>query len=89
LPKGRLFPFSRDELVESAALLRSIRHGELDCLHIPEKPLDVLAQQIVAAVASEDWDEEELFNLARRSWPYRNLARKEFDDVVQMLASGF
>jgi len=89
LPKGRLFPLSRDELVESAALLRSICRGELDCLHIPEKPLDVLAQQIVASVASEDWDEDELFDLVRQSWPYRNLARKEFDDVVQMLANGF
>ncbi len=89
LPKGRLFPLSRDELVESAALLRSIRRGELDCLRIPEKPLDILAQQIVAAVACEDWEEEKLFELVRRSWPYRNLTRTEFDDVVQMLATGF
>src|SRR3954469_18619762 len=89
LPKGRLFPLSRDEMAESAALLRSISRGELDLLSIPEKPLDVLAQQIVAAAASEDWDEEALFNLVRQSWPYRNLARKEFDDVVQMLANGF
>jgi ATP-dependent Lhr-like helicase len=89
LPKGRLFPLSRDELAECAALLRSIRRGELDCLQIPEKPLDVLAQQIVASVGSEDWDEEKLFEMAREAWPYRNLTRKEFDDVVQMLASGF
>src|SRR5438552_3051325 len=89
LPKGRLFPLSRDELVESAALLRSIARGELDRLHIPEKPLDVLAQQIVAAAACEDWEEEKLFQLLRQAWPYRNLTRKEFDDVVEMLAGGF
>jgi len=89
LPKGRLFALSRDELVESAALLRSIARGELDRLHIPEKPLDILAQQIVAAAACEDWEEERLFSLVRQAWPYRNLTRKEFDDVVQMLAGGF
>src|SRR5213592_248712 len=89
LPKGRVFPLSRDELVECAALLRCIRRGELDRLSIPEKPLDVLSQQIVAAASTEDWDENELFNLARSSWSYRNLAREEFDSVVKMLAEGF
>jgi len=89
LPKGRIFPLSRDELVECAALLRCVHRGELDRLIIPEKPLDVLAQQIVAATAAEDWDENEFFNLARSSWPYRNLTREEFDSVVKMLAEGF
>ena len=89
LPKGRIFPLSRDELVECAALLRCVHRGELDRLSIPEKPLDVLAQQIVAAAAAEDWDENDFFNLARSSWPYRNLAREEFDSVVKMLADGF
>ena len=89
LPKGRIFPLSRDELVECAALLRCVRRGELDRLIIPEKPLDVLAQQIVAATAAEDWDEDEFFNLARSAWPYRNLTREEFDSVVKMLAEGF
>ena len=89
LPKGRIFPLSRDELVECAALLHCVHRGELDRLIIPEKPLDVLAQQIVAAAAAEDWDENELFNLARSSWPYRNLTREEFDSVVKMLAEGF
>src|SRR5436190_979570 len=89
LPKGRIFPLSRDELVECAALLRCIRRGELDRLSIPENPLDVLAQQIVAAASTEDWDENELFNLVRSSWSYRNLAREEFDSVVKMLAEGF
>jgi ATP-dependent helicase Lhr and Lhr-like helicase len=89
LPKGRIFPLSRDELVECAALLRCVRRGELDRLTIPEKPLDVLAQQIVAAASAEDWDENEFFDLVRSSWPYRNLTRKEFGSVVEMLAEGF
>jgi ATP-dependent Lhr-like helicase len=89
LPKGRIFPLSRDELVECAALLRCVRRGELDCLSIPEKPLDVLAQQIVAAASTDDWDENEFLNLVRSSWSYRNLTREEFDSVVKMLAEGF
>jgi ATP-dependent Lhr-like helicase len=89
LPKGRIFPLSRDELVECAALLRCVHHGELDRLSIPEKPLDVLAQQIVAAASAEDWDKNEFFDLVRSAWPYRNLTREEFDAVVEMLAEGF
>jgi ATP-dependent Lhr-like helicase len=89
LPKGRIFPLSRDELVECAALLRCVGRGDLDRLSIPEKPLDVLAQQIVAAASIEDWDENEFFELVRSTWPYRNLAREEFDDVVKMLSEGF
>src|SRR5438067_2011991 len=89
LPKGRIFPLSRDELVECVALLRCVRGGELDRLSIPEKPLDVLAQQIVAAASSEDWDENELFELVCSAWPYRNLTRDEFDSVVTMLGEGF
>lgn len=88
LPKGRLFPLSRDELVECAATIRSVRKGELDCLHIPEKPLDILAQQIVACTACEDWDEDKLFTMIKNAFPYRSLTRKEFDDVVRMLAEG-
>ena len=84
-----MFPLTRDELVECAALLRCVRHGELDRLNIPEKPLDVLAQQIVAAASAEDWDENKFFELVRSAWPYRNLTREEFDDVVKMLAEGF
>ncbi len=89
LPKGRVFPLSRDELIECAVLLRCVHRGELDRLSIPEKPLDVLAQQIVAAASTEDWNETEFFELVRSSWPYRNLAREEFDSVVNMLAEGF
>ena len=88
-PKGRLFPQSRDDLVECAALLDCIRRGELDALKIPIAPIDVLAQQIVAEVACGEWDESALYDWLRRAWPYRNLARKDFDDVVRMLADGF
>src|SRR5215469_16290260 len=89
LPKGRLFPLSRDELVESVATLRSIRNGELDLLEMPQKPLDLLSQQIVACAACEDLEESALFELIRSAYPYRNLTRKEFDDVLRMLADGF
>src|SRR5712672_3736849 len=76
-PKGRLFPLSRDELVECAALLDAVRRGELDRLAIPEQPLDVLAQQIVAEVAAREYGEDEFYTLVRRAWPYRNLARND------------
>ena len=88
-PKGRLFPLSRDELVECAALLDSVRRGELDRLTIPDRPLDVLAQQIAAEVAAREWNEDALFALFRRAWPYRDLQREQFADVVRMLAEGF
>ena len=89
LPKGRLFPLSRDDLVECAALLDSVRRGELDRLTIPHQPLDVLAQQIVAEVAAQDWAEAALYDRVRRAWPYRALSREAFMAVVHMLAEGF
>ena len=88
-PKGRLFPLSRDDLVECAALVDSVRRGELDRLQIPDRPLDVLAQQIVAEVAAQDWPEAALYDRLRRAWPFRSLARDDFDTVVRMLAEGF
>jgi ATP-dependent helicase Lhr and Lhr-like helicase len=89
IPKARLFPQSRDELIECAALLDSVRRGELDALRIPPAPLDVLAQQIVAETASREWDEDELFALVRRAWPYAQLSREDYAAVVKMLAEGF
>ncbi|MFN2516726.1 MAG: DEAD/DEAH box helicase [Pyrinomonadaceae bacterium] len=88
-PKGRVFPLSRDELVECAAIIDSVRRGELDRLELPQQPLDILAQQIVAASAAEEWTEETLFQMIRRAYPYRNLEREKFDSVVRMLAEGF
>src|SRR5207253_760616 len=88
-PKGRLFPLSRDDLVECAALLAAVRRGELDRVAVPAKPLDVLAQQIVAEVAAREWDEAGLYDLMRRAYPCRDLERAEFDEVVRMLAEGY
>jgi len=88
IPKGRLFATTRDELIECAALVHSIRSGTLDALAIPPWPLDVMAQQIVAMAACEPWVEDELFNLVRRAYPYRDLPRRDFDSVVAMLSDG-
>ncbi|MFL6629334.1 MAG: DEAD/DEAH box helicase [Vitreoscilla sp.] len=88
-PKARLFPQSRDELVECAALLEAVQRGELDTLRVPSVPLDVLAQQIVAETACRDWDEDALFALLRRAWPYATLPRERFDAVLRMLADGY
>jgi ATP-dependent Lhr-like helicase len=88
VPKGRIFPGSRDELIDCVALLDSVRRGELDRLHIPEHPLDVLSQQIVAEVSAREYGEDELFALMRNAYPYRNLQRHDFDAVVRMLAEG-
>jgi ATP-dependent Lhr-like helicase len=88
-PKGRLFPLSRDDMVECAALLDSVRRGELDRLKIPSSATDVLAQQIVAEVSARDCMEQELFDLLRSSYPYRELTRESFDEIVAMLAEGF
>src|SRR4051812_37447188 len=88
-PKGRLFVTTRDDLVECAALLRAVRRGELDAIVPHDRALDVLAQQIVAECACRDYTEDELFALARRAWPYRDLARADFDAVLKMTAEGF
>ena len=87
-PKGRLFTTTRDELIECAALVRSIRRGELDHLIVPATPLDVLAQQIVAIAAAEDWHEDALFRLVRRAYCYRDLSRADFDAAIDMLSEG-
>src|SRR5881628_3029901 len=89
IPKGRVFPLSRDELIECAALLRATRGGRLDRVIIPERPLDILAQQIVAMAACEEWDEDRLYDVVRGAHPYRGLSRQDFDAVVHMLAEGF
>lgn len=88
IPKGRIFATTRDELVECAALVRAIRREELDKLIIPECPLDILAQQIVAACAAEEWDETNLFELVTRAYPYRQLSRKDYERVIAMLSEG-
>ncbi len=88
-PKGRVFPLSRDELVECTALLDAVRRGELDHLTIPEQPLDILAQQVVASIAAEEWTEDALFEMVRRAYPFRDLSRENFDAIIRMLSEGF
>ncbi len=88
VPKGRLFALTRDELIESLAIVRAVRQGRLDHVEIPVAPLDILAQQIVAEVAAEDWNEDKLFELCRGAWPYRDLERKDFDRIVAMVSEG-
>ncbi|HEY1975266.1 MAG TPA: DEAD/DEAH box helicase [Candidatus Baltobacteraceae bacterium] len=87
-PQGTIYATTRDELLECAALVRAMRGGEMDKLCIPNAPLDILAQQIVAACATRDWKDDELFALVRTAYPYRELPRKDFDEVVSMLADG-
>lgn len=88
-PKGRLFPLTRDELVECAALIYGIRKGKLDRLDIPLWPLDILSQQVVAMCAAEEWSIEDLYRVLCKAYPYRMLPRDQFDRVVQMLSQGF
>ncbi|WP_415844316.1 DEAD/DEAH box helicase [Stutzerimonas zhaodongensis] len=87
--KGRLFPSSRDDLIECTALLDNVRRGELDTLVIPSAPLDVLAQQIVAEVSCREWQEDELFALIRRAMPYQTLDEQHYQALLAMLAEGY
>jgi ATP-dependent Lhr-like helicase len=88
VPKGRFFATTRDDLLEQAALLRKMVAGELDQLEVPELPVDVLMQQIVAAVGAESWSETALYNVLRRAWPFRNLTRAHYDELVALLHNG-
>jgi len=88
-PKGRLFPLSRDDLVECVALQTALLQGELDAIVIPTAPLDVLAQQLVAEVAARDWDVDALFDVLCQAWPYRELEKEQYLAVVRMLADGY
>jgi ATP-dependent Lhr-like helicase len=90
VPKGRIFPLTRDDLIECAAMVRAVHDGELDRIEVPDKPLDVLAQQIVAEVSAEkEWDEAALFKLFKAAYPYRALDKAKFREVVEMLSRGF
>ncbi len=88
IPKGRMFALTRDELMECMGLIRAIRGGRLDYIPIPEEPADILAQQIVAEVAAREWGTDELFDLFRRAYPYRNLSRERFDRTLTFLSEG-
>ena len=88
IPKGRFFATTRDDLMEQAALIRKMRTGELDQLEIPPQPTDVLMQQIVAACGAEPWEEDTLYNILRRAYPYRDLTRVHFDELLDLLSNG-
>lgn len=88
IPKGRLFALTRDELFDCMAIMRAIKAGRLDLVPIPVAPLDVLAQQIVAEVATQEWGTDELFAMIRRAAPYRDLSRYEFDRIIRVLSEG-
>jgi len=88
IPKGRFFATTRDDLMEQAALIRSMRSGSLDQLEIPPEPVDVLMQQIVAACGAESWEEDALYSMLTRAWPYRSLTRARFDEMIALLTSG-
>jgi ATP-dependent Lhr-like helicase len=88
-PEGILYPMTRDELVECAALLAAVRAGRLDTTCSPVAPLDILAQQVIAEVAAaEEWSEDGLYELMRRSAPYAELDRADFDAVVELVSEG-
>ncbi len=89
LPKGRLFPLTRDDLVECTALLDAVRREELDVIRLQGPALDVLAQQVVAEVAAREWAVDDLYAMVRCAWPYRELPREQFDQVIRMLADGY
>ncbi|HEX4782017.1 MAG TPA: DEAD/DEAH box helicase [Usitatibacter sp.] len=90
VPKGRIFPLTRDDLIECTAMVRSVHDGELDRVHVPDQPLDVLAQQIVAETSAEgEWGEDELFKLVRQAYPYRALEKQKYQEVIEMLSRGY
>ncbi|MGH3432384.1 MAG: DEAD/DEAH box helicase, partial [Thermocrispum sp.] len=88
IPRGVLYPTSRDELVECAALLHGVRAGRLDALVVPRAPLDILAQQVIAECAAEEWSEDALFDLLRRAAPFAELTRGEYDEVLDLVSAG-
>jgi ATP-dependent Lhr-like helicase len=88
IPRGRILPLTRDELIECLALVRCVNQRRLDQVRIPTAPLDVLAQQIVAMASAQEWNEDELFDVVRRAWPYHGLCRRDYDAVLTMLTQG-
>src|SRR5262249_59979872 len=88
VPRGILFPLTRDDLLQCAAAIRAVRAGQLDRLTLSENPLDILAQQIVACIASQEMTEDEVWKLVHRAYPFRNLGRDDFEAVLVMLSEG-
>ena len=89
IPKGRLFPLTRDDLIECTALMDAVRRDELDKLSVPIGHLDVLSQQLIAEVGCQEWHEDDLFKQMTLAYPYRDLSQNKFNDILTMLAEGF
>ncbi len=87
-PKGRLYPLTRDELIECTALLAAVRAGRLDTIQLPALPLDIAAQQVVAEVGAQEWRTDDLYALVRRAAPYHGMTREQFDEVVDLVSNG-
>jgi ATP-dependent Lhr-like helicase len=87
-PRGILFPTTRDELIECAAIIHAIRQGDLERIEIPRNALDILAQQIAAETACQDWGEAELYDLIRTAYPYRDLSPNDYEAILTMLFEG-
>lgn len=88
ISKGIFFATTRDELLECTALVYAIKNGQLDKLYLPDEPLDILAQQIIASAASCDWEEKDLYQLVKNAYPYRNFSKERFDDMLELLSEG-
>src|SRR6185436_16858091 len=87
--KGRIFPKFRADLLESAVVAERMRAGAIEETRVPRNPLDVLAQQIVAISADEEISVDELHELVRRAYPFRDLSRKQLENVLDMLAGRY
>ncbi|HEV2451774.1 MAG TPA: DEAD/DEAH box helicase [Streptosporangiaceae bacterium] len=87
-PTGRLYPTTRDELVECTALLNGVRSGRLDAIIVPDRPLDIVAQQVTAECAAAEWPEDELFELVTRAAPFAGLPKEDFAELLEMLSEG-
>ncbi len=88
MPKGRLYPLTRDELVECTALMGAVRAGHLDAIALPRPPLDILGQQIIAEVGAQEWNTGDLYRMLRRAAPYNDVTREQFDKVLALAAHG-
>ncbi|HUF84687.1 MAG TPA: DEAD/DEAH box helicase [Acidimicrobiia bacterium] len=88
VPKGRLYPLTRDEFIECAALVGAVRAGRLDAIELPRLPLDVLVQQVVAEVGAKEWRTDDLYRMLRQAAPYTDLTREKFDEVIELVAHG-
>src|SRR3954465_12784284 len=87
-PKGRLYPLTRDELIECTALLAAVHAGRLDAIQLPQLPLDIAAQQVVAEVGAQEWRTDDLYALVRRAAPYHDMTREQFDEVIDLVSNG-